>query len=197
MPSIHPSIHPPIQFQPTAKDTHEFHLHCRLPVASKPLTCLYPPPTHGSFMYNGEGHHQGCINAPVNKKNDAETNFWTKEEYDKFISCIDNEYYKLLFEFMYYTGCRLGEVIGLTWENVDFDTKTIKIYDNLTTKIEDKHKINGKSYGVFKPKTNNSIRELILDNVLTEHLKKHYINESKLYGFTKKYLVFGIRDRAF
>lgn len=39
---------PPIQFQPTAKDTHEFHLHHRLPLASKPLTCLHPPPIHGS-----------------------------------------------------------------------------------------------------------------------------------------------------
>ena len=42
-----PPIHPPIQFQPTAKDTHASHLHHRLPLASKPLTWLHPPPIHG------------------------------------------------------------------------------------------------------------------------------------------------------
>lgn len=48
------------------------------------------------------------------KKN---VDFWTYEEYSKYISVIDNNVYKALFETLYYTELRQGEALALTWKN--------------------------------------------------------------------------------
>lgn len=42
-------------------------------------------------------------------------NFWTKAEYDSFIRGIDKESrYFVIFEILFWTGCREGEMLALT-----------------------------------------------------------------------------------
>lgn len=55
-------------------------------------------------------------------KSDADKlNFWTKDEYDCFINGIDRESkYYVIFEILFWTGCREGEMLALTKEDVDF-----------------------------------------------------------------------------
>lgn len=116
---------------------------------------------------------------------EAEWNFWTYEEFNTFIACVDNEFYYTLFNFLYFTGLRFGEASALNWYDIDFDKQTLRVNKTLTNKL-------GKgNYTILDPKTRNSIRNIDLDNDLTCILKKHFLYESKLYKFNKEMFVFG------
>lgn len=129
--------------------------------------------------------------SPKKEQSDAEINFWTYEEYSKFIESVDDDFYKTLFEFMYYTGVRLGELRALTWSKVNFEKKTLKINENLTTKVSTKHKLKNSRHTILTPKTQNSIRIIDLDDKLIELLKKHYTHEKNLYNFNNDMFIFG------
>ncbi len=119
------------------------------------------------------------------KKNDAEWNFWTYDQFQYFLPFVDNEFYKLVYSFLYYTGLRIGEMIALKWRYVNLEKKYIRVEFSFTNNLEDK------PFGFVDPKTENSIRIVELDDELLEQLKKHYQSERKIYGFNEDYLVFG------
>lgn len=60
----------------------------------------------------------------------------TVKEQQEFMSFVKNtkKYHCWLNLFIFFlgTGCRVGEVTGLTWDNVDFKSGTISIKNNLT-----------------------------------------------------------------
>lgn len=48
--------------------------------------------------------------------------FWTTDEYKQFIQTLDeNEKYYLIFEILFWTGCRIGELLALTPMDIDFE----------------------------------------------------------------------------
>ncbi len=49
------------------------------------------------------------------------------EEIEKLLGVIDNDEYKDLILFYLHTGCRRGEALGLTWQNIDLSRRTVKI----------------------------------------------------------------------
>lgn len=59
----------------------------------------------------------------------------TIEQQRAFLSFLDEyplyEKYKPLFTVMIGTGCRVGEIVGLRWEDVDMDARTININHSL------------------------------------------------------------------
>ena len=55
----------------------------------------------------------------------------TLEEFNMFISVADDPTYELLFKFLFYTGARIGEVICLTWNDIDLDNKYVSITKTL------------------------------------------------------------------
>ena len=60
--------------------------------------------------------------------------FWTREEFDKFISVVDNPTFSTLFSTLYFTGRRKGEVIALKTEDVSQDYIVFdKTYTRKTT----------------------------------------------------------------
>lgn len=76
-----------------------------------------------------------------------------------------------------YTGCRIGEVMGLTWEDVDFDAGTLSI-DKIMHKRE-----NGWYFGTTK--TASSVRTLKIGKTLLDILRKHkktQLENRLLYG---------------
>lgn len=119
-----------------------------------------------------------------NRINDAEWNFWTYEEFNQFITGVTNRTDYFMYNFLYYTGVRMGEMAGIRWENIDLDKKIIKIVDNLT-RSEDG------GFETTDPKTNNSIRIVDLDDELVKLLKEHYNHEKNIYGFNNHFFVFG------
>lgn len=125
------------------------------------------------------------IDKDTSKVNDALWNFWTDKEFNTFIKYVDDPFYYIIFNFIYYTGLRIGELIALNWNNVNLERKEIYIKDNFTNKIE------GKKSAIIDPKSKNSIRTVDLDDDTAEMLKKHYEHEKNLYGFSKDWYVFG------
>ncbi len=67
--------------------------------------------------------------------------------------------YKAFFSTLYYSGARKGELLALTWEDINFEEKTINIH---------KTKYNRQ---VTEPKTKASNRIIMLPNFVMNLLK--------------------------
>lgn len=97
------------------------------------------------------------------KKTDSEImnnemEVWTPEEFSRFLSSVDNRTFALFFEFLFWTGCRRGEALGL--QKSDIDGEWINIHQSI------KHFKNG-----LKPTKTKQSRKIRLDPVLLEHLQ--------------------------
>lgn len=66
-----------------------------------------------------------------------------------------NRYYPI-FTVMLWTGMRVGEVLGLTWDDIDFENNEIDV--NHTLLYYDKGKGEGSDYKINPPKTKSSNR---------------------------------------
>jgi len=86
----------------------------------------------------------GNIQASDNKS----FNYWTLEEFKKFLKVVDEFRDYTLYMTLFYSGARIGELLALTWKDIDFKNNTIDINESLQ---------NGK---VTTPKTESSIRIL-------------------------------------
>lgn len=120
----------------------------------------------------------------TNKKYIAKVDFWTIEEFKKFINSIDEEdiEYKTLFVFLFNTGVRIGEALALNWYDIDNDV--LNIDKTLTRSKEDNYIINS-------PKTASSIRKLKLDKITIEYLQKLKKQYMSIAGFTERWFIFG------
>ena len=63
----------------------------------------------------------------IGKKHAEEMLFWTSDEFNKFISTFTNPLYFTTFNLFFYSGIRLGELLALTPDDVDFINSTIDI----------------------------------------------------------------------
>lgn len=49
-------------------------------------------------------------------------NFWTLDQFNRFIEVVDGVFYKAVFTTFFYTGLRFGELMGLTLNSFDFES---------------------------------------------------------------------------
>ena len=119
------------------------------------------------------------------RKNDlvSNVNFWTIDEYQKFIYVVDDIIYKTFFETLYYTGLRQGECLALTWN--DFKDDYLDIYKTISKEKED-----GK-YIINPPKTIKSTRTIRLDKELIKSLNKLKLYYQNFVGFNDNFYIFG------
>ncbi|MBT2735330.1 site-specific integrase [Bacillus sp. ISL-7] len=96
-----------------------------------------------------------------------ERNYWTKEEVKKFLSITKREISirdHVLFHLLIYTGARKGELLAISWDDIDFEAGSIRFWKTL-------FHTNGKH--LFQtPKTKNSKRLISLDDKTLALLKK-------------------------
>jgi integrase len=118
-----------------------------------------------------------------------EMDFYTISEFRQFISVEDDLKYRCLFKVLYYCGLRMGEMRGLTWDNIDFKFKTIRVNKNVV-----KYGSNGKSYTLTSPKTLKSIRTLPLPDGLLNELYLYKQERIKDKKFEETWFVFGAED---
>lgn len=148
---------------------HKGYSPTYLRMVQNQLTALF---THASRIY-------GLSNNPCTKvkkmgKPDAEElNFWTKAEYDIFISSFDdNDWYKVLFEVLFWTGCRIGELLALTPSDINLKERQIHI--NKTYYRTKKKDI------ITKPKTENSIRIIDIPQFLADEIEDYEVRRYDL-----------------
>lgn len=95
----------------------------------------------------------------MGKKNADEMLFWTNEEFKVFIEAMEERPVGYtIFTVMYYTGLRVGELLALTAEDIDFDRHIISVNKNY-------QRLNGKDY-IYPPKTEAGYREVVMPKVL-------------------------------
>lgn len=129
--------------------------------------------------------HKIKSEAVISNPKNSKLNFWTYKEFCTFIKNVDDELYYTLFNFMYFTGVRFGEMNALNWKDIDLTNKKLIINKTLTTDIV------GGGYAITTPKTANSNRTVDLDDNLVTLLKRHYEYEKKIYSFNKDMFIFG------
>lgn len=129
-----------------------------------------------------------CIKAgSMGKKHAEEMQIWTLEEFNQFIHAAeDKPQTYTAFHILYYTGIRVGELLALTWKDIDFENKTINI-DKSYQRI-------GHDDVITVPKTPKSIRTIVIFDYLVDVLQaykdsmyKPHIND-RLFPYTKHFL---------
>lgn len=89
--------------------------------------------------------------------------------------------WNLIFTVLLGTGCRIGEVVGLRWSDVDFENRTIDINHSMTyyPRKKDTYKC---EFKVSLPKTEAGIRVIPMMEPVYEVLKEEY-DKRKKEGF--------------
>ena len=62
--------------------------------------------------------------------------FITKDELNKIIQTETNPILSLIYEFLFFTGCRIGEVINLQFSHIDTSSNKINIQNSATFKTK-------------------------------------------------------------
>lgn len=123
----------------------------------------------------------------VRGKNTMKLDFWTIEEYERFVRVVDDQVYKALYETLFFMGLRIGEANALLWEDIDFRKNTMSINKTVDTKMRSE----SGNYLVTEPKTTSSIRCLPMNKRVSTALKTLYTAQEKQKGFNQQWKVFG------
>lgn len=108
----------------------------------------------------------------MGKSKAEEMDFWAGEEFRKFIDSVMNKRLSYMaFMTLYWTGMRLGELLALTPQDIDFDNKVIRITKSY-------QRLEGKDV-ITDPKTPKSKRNVSMPDFLCEELKDYI---GRLYG---------------
>lgn len=96
----------------------------------------------------------------------------SKEDTFKFLQTAENypngKHYLLGFKLMFYTGMRIGEVSGLTWNDIDFKKREINV-DHQFVQGDEKSRT---AYHIDTPKTFNAIRKVPMSDDVYELFKQ-------------------------
>ena len=76
--------------------------------------------------------------------------FWTIDEFNQFITVVDDPTMKVIFNLLFYSGIREGEMLDLTLNDFNFENNTLSI--NKSYAVVDKKEI------IKEPKTPKSKR---------------------------------------
>ena len=123
----------------------------------------------------------------MGKSKAEEMDFWTVEEFRKFIDSVMNKRLSYMaFMILYWTGMRLGELLALNPKDVDLEKRTISItksYQRL-----------GKKDVITPPKTSKSKRVITIPEFLAADIKDYMDSlydlqeDDRLFPITKYYL---------
>lgn len=123
----------------------------------------------------------------MGKSKAEETDFWTGEEFRKFIDSVMNKRLSYMaFMTLYWTGMRMGELLALNPKDVDLEKRTISItksYQRL-----------GKKDVITPPKTPKSKRVITIPEFLAADIKDYMDSlyelqeNDRLFPITKYYL---------
>ena len=108
----------------------------------------------------------------IGKSKGTSMDFWTLEEYKQFIVYVDNPMYKMIFELFFFTGLRCGELLALTYNDIDTEKGILTVNKNLAS-------VKGKTI-IQTPKTPKSNRKITLPRFVVEHLQEYV---KQLYGY--------------
>ncbi len=129
---------------------------------------------HGNFTYQ---------NDEVIIEED-ELIYQTPYEFERYINEVQELKWKVWFSFLYWNGCRKGEMQALTYEDIDFDNNLIRINKTLSNKIK------GGGFKITNTKNRRNRKIAILSQL--RPLLKEWVDYNKEYeNFSEKWFLFG------
>lgn len=131
---------------------------------------------------------------PIGSTKSRKLNFWTPEEYARFSDAVsDNPEYFIIFEILYYTGMRVGELLALTLNDIDFKHNLIHINKTF-------YRLTGQDL-INPPKTSDSERTIDIPVFLTEEIRAYTKMlykpdpEARLFNKQVQYIRSVLKDR--
>lgn len=122
------------------------------------------------------------LRKPKRKEMKNEMQFWELDEFLRFQSVVDNTVWKTFFMSLFYSGCRVGEILALTDNDVvnENGNYSFVINKGLTRKTSGSEQ----KYLVTAPKTSTSNRTVALPKVMSEQLNLYirYKQEKGISG---------------
>lgn len=129
------------------------------------------------------------VNMPKSQKEEKQKEIISQEDFKKIIERFpQGSTFYIPLMISYHTGLRLGEVLGLTWENIDFENKTLTVEKQL----QYIHSYGVKQTALGSPKTKASYRTIPIGDILLEVLKKErLIQKQNKLRYGRYYLKYG------
>lgn len=117
--------------------------------------------------------HNPCARVKPPKVAKSAVVIYDEHQTAQLIRCLESEplKYKTLVMLALSSGCRRGEITGLTWENVDFVNSTIKI-------VQSSQYLPGKGIFIKTTKTESSKRLIAIPPFIMAILSKHKIAQN-------------------
>lgn len=127
--------------------------------------------------------HNPCLGVKAIPRIKTKLTFVTREEFHEKVKQIENENYRDMLTFMFYTGTRIGEAMGMLWSDINLSKREISI--SKTWDITARQMSN-------YPKTSSSVALIPIPKTLVELLTHKYEkNKEKIKGFNDEMFVFG------
>lgn len=114
------------------------------------------------------------VQKPKRRQPKKEMSIWTREQFEQFISVIDDPTWHALFTFMFFTGRRKGELFALS--PADVQPTQIKINKSLTRKT-----LTDETYGITSTKADKSQNIPVCD-VVQREIKVYKANAPFYFG---------------
>lgn len=108
---------------------------------------------------------------------------YTLIDFNKYIEATSDIDKKVFFSVLFFTGLRLGEIRAITWNDYNQKNKTISIRRAV-------NRTSGKSE-ITTLKTSNSVRDVIIPDVLVEMLNNYKEHKKNILGFNNQWYIFG------
>lgn len=118
--------------------------------------------------------------------------FYTLEEFNSLISCVSDLKAKTAINLLYWSGIRKGELLALTWSDIDFNSSSLRINKSY-------QRLNGEPV-ITEPKTKKSIRTFTLPKQAIEQLEAYkaccYTNEplESVFEWEKCFIEKGLQE---
>lgn len=91
--------------------------------------------------------------------------FWTLDEYQEAIQHVSKIKARTAITLLFWTGLRKGELLALTWGDINMEAKTIRVTKSL-------HRLGGENL-VTSPKTRHSVRTIGLPDQAMQILEEY------------------------
>ena len=122
---------------------------------------------HASRYYDLKNNPMKKVD-PMGSERSGKMKYWTLDEFNQFLTAVENPIIQLMFKVLFFTGIRIGELTALRLKNFNYEKSHLNITH--TARYE-----NG-DYIFNKPKTTSSERLVTLPNFLNEELNEYIDN---------------------
>lgn len=147
---------------------------------------------YGMRYYN-LSFNPAALCGSMGHKKAAVMNFWTIDEFHRFLSCLEPEPLpQLIFQLLFWTGIRSGELLALSADHFDFKKHSLRIVQNYC-------RFQGRDL-LLAPKTVSSLRTIALPAFLCNEIQAYVSGlpncsrGSRLFPVSKYYLTKSLKS---